>query len=352
MAAGISLHKDNLASFRRGLGKAIEKQLGEIVLEEPTLEIDSWLELNEINLELAESLEMLAPFGAGNPQLTLASRGVTVKSATEIGKGKEHLRLTIEDESGNTQNVLWWNGAGEELPDPSSPLREGIKFDIAYSLRASTFRGEKQVNLTFEEFRVVEEKPVEIHKPKLEIRDMRVQPSLLNLQPSTLIWAEGPDRAAGVPRHELKQADEFSIYTTPPSPADLRKALEIVKPKIVYVFAIPPAEEKTDEFLSHLAGLVKFVLNQRRGIANLQELASAMASRESAVRIGLEWLAAGGHVAVTGEEEALSLSRGNGEANQYLQKELYLTVKGILEETAAYRAHFTKAEVNNLMELG
>ena len=345
MAAGMALQKDNLASFRKGLGKAIEKQLGEIELEEPTIEIDAWLELNEISLELAESLEMLAPFGAGNPKLTRASRGVTMKSVSEIGKGKEHLSLTVEDENSNTQNILWWNGAGEELPET------GSKFDIGYSLRASTFRGQKQVNLTFVEFRVVEEKPIEIQKPKLEVRDMRLQPSLLNLQPSTLIWAEGPDRAAGTPRHELQQADELSIYTTPPSPADLKKVLKIVKPKTIYVFGITPPEEKTDEFLSHLAGLCKFVLNQRRGKITLIELASAMAARESAVRIGLEWLAAGGHITVVGEEEALLLSKGNDEMNQYLQKELFVAVRGILEETVAYRTHFAKADINNIMGL-
>jgi len=345
MAAGVSLQNDNLTSFRKGLGKAIEKQLGKIMLEEPILEIDAWRELSEINLELAESLEILAPFGAGNPHLKLATRDVTLKSATEIGRGKEHFRLTVEDESGNAQNILWWNGAGEELPEA------GSKFDIAYSLRASTFRGEKQVNLTFEEFRVVEEKPIEIRKPKLEVRDMRLQPSLLNLQPSTLIWAEGPDKAAGVPRHELKKADELSIYTTPPSPTNLRNALEIVQPKTIYVFGITPPEEKTDDFLAHLTGLVKFVLNQRRGKTSVQELASAMAARESAVRIGLEWLAAGGHVKVVGEEDALTLSRENGEVNQYLQKELFIAVKGILDETAAYRAHFATADVNNLIGL-
>ena len=69
-------------------------------------------------------------------------------------------------------------------------------------------------------------------------------------------------------------------------------------------------------------------------------------------RIGLEWLAAGGHVSVVSEGEALTLSKGNGEADQYLQKELYIAVKGILKETAAYRAHFSKADINNLMVPG
>jgi single-stranded-DNA-specific exonuclease len=345
MAAGVSLQKDNLTSFRKGLGKAIEKQLGEVVREEPSLQIDAWLALGDINLELADTIEMLAPFGAGNPKLLLATGSVTMKSVATLGKGREHLRLMVEDESGNAQSILWWSGAGEELPE------EGSKFDIAYSLRASTFRGEKQVTLQFEEFRVIKEKQIQIQKPKFEIRDMRLQPSLLNLQPSTLIWAEGPDKSVGVPRLALKQSDEFSIYTTPPSPPDLRKALETVKPKTIYVFGIQPAEEKPDDFLSHLAGLVKYVLNHRHGKVSLQELASALASRESVVRIGLEWLAAGGHVSVASEEDALLLSKGNGETNQYLQKELFTAVKGILEETAAYRTHFAKADLNKLMAL-
>jgi single-stranded-DNA-specific exonuclease len=343
MAAGVSLQKDDLAAFRKGLGKAIQKQLGELVLEEPTLQIDAWLDLDEVDLDLADAIEMLAPFGAGNPKLTLASRGVKLKSVATLGRAKEHLRLTVEDEAGNDQSLLWWNGAVEELPE------EGSKLDIAYSLRASSFRGEKQVTLQFEEFRILEEKPLEVQKPKLEVRDMRLQPSLLNLQPSTLIWAEGPDRSVGVPRHELTQADELSIYTTPPSPAELRRALEIVKPRTVYVFGVSPAQEKPDEFLSHLAGLCKYVLNQRRGKVNLQELASAMAARESAVRIGLEWLAAGGHISVLSEGEALVISRGNGETDQYLQKELFIAVRGILEETAAYRAHFARADMDNIM---
>jgi hypothetical protein len=65
----------------------------------------------------------------------------------------------------------------------------------------------------------------------------------------------------------------------------------------------------------------------------------------------LEWLAASGHVAIVPEEEALILSKGNGEANQYLKRELFTAVIGILEETAAYRAHFAKADINSLMEL-
>ena len=344
MAAGVSLSKENLTAFRRGLGKAIEGQLGESTREEPTLQVDAWLELDEINLELAMALESLAPFGAGNPALTIATRGVTMISVATLGKAKEHLRLTVEDQSGKTQNILWWSGAGEELPE------DGSRFDIAYSLRASTFRGEKQVTLQFEEFRVVEEKPVEVRETKLEVVDWRLQSGKWQDLANALIWAEGPDKAKGKSRFELHPADELVIYTTPPSPVELREALEIVRPKKVYVMGISPAAEKTEEFLSRLAGLVKYAINQRGGKVTVQELVAAIGQRVSAIQIGLEWLAAGGHVSMTGEGEALLLSKGNGETNQYLQKELYTAVKGILEETAAYRAYFTRAGVEALME--
>jgi single-stranded-DNA-specific exonuclease len=338
MAAGMSLEAARLAEFRRGLGKAVEAQLGSKVREEAALQIDAWVGLEEVNLALADSLETLAPFGAGNPKLTLATRAVTFKSATEIGKTKEHLRLNVEDENGAAQSLLWWGGAGGELPEA------GSKVDVAFTVRGSSYRGQRQVTAQFQEFRVVEEKPIEVRESRLEIRDLRLQSSLLNLQPSTLIWAEGHDRAAGVTRLELRQSDELTIYTTPPSPAELRNALEIVKPKIVYVFANPPIEQRPDEFLMYLAGLCKYVVNQRGGKTTVNELAAASAARESAIRVGLEWLAAGGQLSVEVDEDDVTLSKEAQEKNPYLQAELFVALRGILNETVAYRKFFATVE--------
>jgi single-stranded-DNA-specific exonuclease len=348
MAAGLALEANRLADFRRGLGRAIEKQLGKVTREEPTLQIDAWLGLNEINLELADSLEALAPFGAGNPSLTLATRKVGLRSISMIGKAKEHLRLNVEDENGIVQSILWWGGAGRELPE------EGSKFDIAYSLRASTFRGEKQVTLQFEEFRIVEEAPFELKTRTIAVVDYRLESAstLAKIREQSAgiqIWAEGADKAKGRSRLELEQANEFTIYTTPPSSAELRAVLETVKPKKIYLFAVSPMAEKPDAFLTRLAGLAKYAINQKGGKVTVPELAAATSQREAAIRLGLQWLSAGGHVSVTGEEDAVLLYAGNGELNQYLQRELYIAVKGILEETIAYRAHFARASVDSLL---
>jgi single-stranded-DNA-specific exonuclease len=336
MAAGMALDADKLTDFRKGLGKAIEKQLGEAILEEPTLQIDAWLGLDDLTLDLAESLEMLAPFGAGNPSLTLATRKVKLKSISTIGKTKEHLRLNVEDDAGAVQSILWWGGAGEIMP-------EGI-FDIAYSFRATSFRGQKQLSVQLEEFRIVEEEeqPVEVRESGIEVIDARLNTrSFEQLNTETLVWAEGSDKTKGVSRFDLKPSKELAIYTTPPALVEFRKALEIVQPKKLHIFAVPPAEEKAEDYLSRLAGLCKFALNKREGKTTIHELAAAMASRESAVEIGLDWLAAGGQLAAEINDDEVTLSGATLKKNPYLQSELFIALRGILNETAAFRKFFS-----------
>ena len=332
MAAGMSLVQENLPAFRMRLGKTIEKMLGDVVYEEPSLQIDAWMPLEELTLDLADEIERLSPFGAGNPSLTFASRNVTLKAVRKIGKTQEHLRLNLEDDQGNTSSILWWNGINDELPET------GSKIDIAYSLRASTFRGERQLQLQYIDCRVVEEKVVEVKRKKIDVVDLRNNDEKmkgLNFQ----TFAEGEDKKKvnGIDRYGLQSSDEFVIYTTPSGPGEMKTLLEQVKPQKVYLVAQNPPAEKTDGFLQRLAGMAKFVIAKKAGVAKISELAAATAQRESTVRIGLEWLAAGGHVAITSENDAVSLSAGNGEGNQYVQKELYVAVKGLLEETAAYR---------------
>lgn len=337
MAAGMALEAEKLAEFRRGVGKAVEAQLRSRVQEEAALQIDAWLGLDEIHLPLAESLELLAPFGAGNPPLIFATRNARLLSAVPIGKTREHLRLQVEDANGHAQSLLWWGGAGETLPEAES------RFDVAYSVRATSYRGQRQVTLQFEAFRAMEAAPVEVRRKRIEVIDWRAKNSqkVETLAPSVMVWAEGEHGAKGKPRFALHPAEELAIYTAPPSLTDLHKALQAVRPQRVYVLAVSPAEEKPQEFLSRLAGLCKFALNKKGGRTSLPELAAAMAAREAAVELGLEWLVAGGHLSASADEEGnLVLSAGRREKNPYLQAELFVALRGVLAETSAYRAYF------------
>jgi single-stranded-DNA-specific exonuclease len=324
--------------------------LGAAVQEVPELRIDAWLDLPGVTLDLAAALEILAPFGPGNEKLTLATHGLRTQSAATIGRNKEHLKLAVADETGNIQTVLWWNGAGETLP-------EG-KFDLAYSVRASDWRGSRQVQVEFVDFRIIETPPLEIQRKKPEIIDYRnvkdplmLLPNFL-IQPSTLVWAEAEAKkeVGGKDRNELECADNLVIWTIPPSPKELELALETVRPHIVTLVGVHPFLEVTDTFMAHLIGLLKYTITHRTGIVTYAELAAATAQRRITVEQGLNWLVSRGTIAlVHQEEDQLWIASGKTNKDPGSTAQLWVEVQTLLAETAAYRAHFRLADKDTLL---
>jgi hypothetical protein len=61
---------------------------------EPGLDIDAELNLDEVSPELFEALELLAPFGQGNPEPLFAARGVRLMAPPKVLKDK-HLKLKL-----------------------------------------------------------------------------------------------------------------------------------------------------------------------------------------------------------------------------------------------------------------
>ena len=142
MAAGLAIEGDRIEAFRRALNRTVLELLDTASLA-PALPIDAELPLVELSIDLVADVERLAPFGPGNPHLTLACRDVVLKSQAIFGRRQEHLQLIVE-ESGRAYKVLWWSGAGEALPEP---IEGGVPFDLAYTARASNYRGAREVQI-------------------------------------------------------------------------------------------------------------------------------------------------------------------------------------------------------------
>ena len=134
---------------------------------DPRLTIDAYLPLRDLNLGWVQAIERLAPFGAGAPALTLATNAVVVKSSSFIGRDGEHRVVTVSDEKGHAQRVLWWNSG-------DLPLPEGA-FDLAYIARTSSFRGQLEVQVEWIDARLHAEPAgvAEAPPPAIEIVDLR-----------------------------------------------------------------------------------------------------------------------------------------------------------------------------------
>ena len=350
MAAGLSIEPQRIPEFRRQLSRTVQAMLSQAP-PRPALQIEAYLNLGDISLELVSDLERLAPFGPGNPPLVFASRGLHLLSQTPIGREAEHLLLTVEDEQGQTRRVVWWQGGNEQTP-------EG-KFDLAYTLRSSNYRGQREVQVEWLDIRPIEEQELDIQEWQSpgQIIDYRMEPDPLPLLeslrklPGFLVWCEAEDknRLGGQDRLELRPASSLAIWTIPPGPAELHSALQAVKPEKVVLFAVNPGLDRMDAFLRRLAGLVKYALGSSQGRVSLPALAAATAHRLATVRTGLDWLQAQGHIHIASQEgETLLLEQGN-RLSQPDILEIATRLTALLDETAAYRQYYTHADREALL---
>jgi single-stranded-DNA-specific exonuclease len=311
--------------------------------------IDGHLPLAEISLDLVADLERLAPFGPGNPRLTLVSPNHSLAGDRTIGRYNEHRLLTVEDATGARQQVIWWQGAGWPLP-------EG-RFDLAYSARASTWRGQRNVQIEWSDARPVPDAVVVIPPARPGVVDQRrtVQTAAVladvRAQPGVQVWCEGEARRAlgGQDRSELTPGDTLVIWTIPPGRAELQTALNQVRPRQVVIFAADPGMDQLEAFVQRLAGLVKRNLRDDEGMVSMERLAAATAQRTTVVRSGLRWLAGRGYVRITAEQgDALRLATGDPSTSTDIAA-TSAQLRALLAETAAFRRYFSQADAEVLL---
>jgi single-stranded-DNA-specific exonuclease len=348
-AAGFSIEPERIPELRAALSRAVEAQMG--TMPEPTLTVDAYFDLTDLTLDLVSEINRLAPFGPGNPPLTLAARCLRVLSEATIGRAGEHRRLTVEDAQDNTQTVFWWHGAGWPLPRG--------RFDLAFTLRATDFRGVAEVQVEWLAARDLEPVTVEpTAAPAIEIHDFRGQANPAAVLRSQLsrgdiqVWAEGngPPGTDVSDRRQLTASRRLAIWTLPPGPHVLRAALERVQPEEILLFGHDPGLDERNAYLQRLAGLVKFALRARKGEIKLERVAAATAQRVSVVTAGLEWLAAQGQIVVleTGED-TWRLAAGTGSPDPQALESARTRLELLLAETAAYRAYVLNAPAEALV---
>ena len=279
-------------------------------LPRPLLQIDGYVALSDLSLNLVDELERLAPFGSGNPSLILATRGIHITAKRALGRDGRHLLLTIEADEGVQQQVVRWRWN-------EAPLPEGV-FDLAYIVRANDFRGQRELQVVWEDAHVVKEaEPLVVpERPKLDIVDYRREPRPFTLLTPLLamdniqIWREGPDTidVPGVDRNKLAPSMNLAIWTLPPGPGPrpLYTAIEAVSPQLIYLFNI--SVDQLEPFLKYVAGALKYAIKHDAGRVEVSRLAAHVANRDSSIRLAIAWLEAQGHITIVDEMDDILLN--------------------------------------------
>jgi single-stranded-DNA-specific exonuclease len=132
-AAGLTIRPDRVEAFAEGFASAAAAVLDDADLR-PVVSIDAIVRGDELTLELAEELERLAPFGLGNPAVTLLAPACTLSELGTVGGGK-HLRLAVTADGVRSGAIAFGQAS---LLDT---LRAQSGHDVAFRLTENRWNG-------------------------------------------------------------------------------------------------------------------------------------------------------------------------------------------------------------------
>jgi len=139
MAAGLTIHPEKIEPFVNDFeGYARENLNEEDVVAR--LDIDAVVPLRQFTRDAVNQLEMLGPFGQGNPKPIFATMGVRLVSAPRrVGAKGDHLQFAITD---NTATI---RGVGFGMGNLEKKLLDNEFFNIAYEAQVNRYNGNTTV---------------------------------------------------------------------------------------------------------------------------------------------------------------------------------------------------------------
>jgi single-stranded-DNA-specific exonuclease len=131
-AAGLEIERGNLEEFAAALCAHAETMLAGKDIG-PVERVDAVVSGAELGLGLAEELQSLAPFGRGNPAVSLLVEDATFTDARPMGEGK-HVRFSVESGGARARAVAF--GTGGRLP-----VGDGEPAEATFTLEVNEWRG-------------------------------------------------------------------------------------------------------------------------------------------------------------------------------------------------------------------
>jgi single-stranded-DNA-specific exonuclease len=133
-AAGLSIEREQIHAFSAAFTAHADRVLRDDELE-PRAVVDAVVSGRELTLDLAAELGRLAPFGLGNPPVTLLVAGCELSELTAVGEGR-HLRFRIRDGDRPAGSAIAFN-LGPHL----DRFRRVARYDVVFRLEENRWNG-------------------------------------------------------------------------------------------------------------------------------------------------------------------------------------------------------------------
>ncbi len=145
MAAGMSLPKDNIDSFREKLNEYADTLDDEFL---PVLKIANKLVPGKITPAQIESADIMEPCGEGNPAPLFAYTGVTIEDVVPIKDGK-FVWIFVKQGSGQKIKTVCFSYSYSDFP-----YREGDVVDLAVEIGINEYKGNISVDSKVKDIKI------------------------------------------------------------------------------------------------------------------------------------------------------------------------------------------------------
>jgi len=142
MAAGVSVHEDNIDAFRDNFAQYVLENVSEQD-RLPRLKLDVEIDFCELSLDFLDSYELLQPFGSANPEPYFMTREVYLTEPPRELKN-HHLKLSMKQKE-CWQGAMFFGAGERELPPQP--------WDIAFTINRNVFRGRTNLQIVIQDIR-------------------------------------------------------------------------------------------------------------------------------------------------------------------------------------------------------
>lgn len=140
LAAGLSVTRDKLDAFREKINEYASGVLNEENMI-PTVEADLEISLADANIDLADGLRILEPYGVGNPVPSFIIRGAVLSEIASVGGEGKHTKLAFSSGK-NTVYGMFFSHSPQSLE-----VFVGDKVDILFNIDVNEWAGRRNVQL-------------------------------------------------------------------------------------------------------------------------------------------------------------------------------------------------------------
>lgn len=145
LAAGFTIHRDNIPEFRRQVCALAASYFSDDT-PRTVLDMDCAVPPEMLTISGIDSLNVLEPCGSGCPKPVLMMEGLTIDRITMVGNGR-HMRMRLRT-GRYSFNAIYFSANPE-----SASVQAGDVVDVAFTPQVNEFRDERSVQMNIIDIR-------------------------------------------------------------------------------------------------------------------------------------------------------------------------------------------------------